>query len=188
MILHAANNGLRIWAISRSPGQWFLCICTLTWVFVVLNRLPTRFLVALLTLFVSLLEDALVVLYLLLQVLLEGTHAILHMHLSYDGLWWIIGLQHRSWCDYGVCGDVILGVWDSSARILPLHVLLRHVMILVIHLIAWWPARAGVLFVDATWCSDESGWFCCLGRLMVLGEAQVMLRWRRDIMKVKERN
>ena len=130
-------------------------------------------------LLICLLQYALVALYLLLQVLLERRHPILHVHLRYYGRGGrgIIRLHaHR------VGGNVVLLV-DPPPRVLSLRdVLLRHVLILVrrmCHFVAGGTAGNCRLLVDRAWRSNEGAGFRLRDKLRVLGvvrQAKVMLR------------
>lgn len=120
-------------------------------------------------LLIGLLEYALVALYLLLQVLLEGCHPILHVHLSDYGGRRIVRL-HADW----VGGNVVLLVdLRAPSGVLSLgDVLFRHILILVWRMcdfIAGGTAGTGRLLVDRAWGSYEGAGLCLRDLLRVLG-------------------
>ena len=182
MLLHAAHHWL--WLLSvcsrmlstqgllgvRPHLMIFVCVFDIR--LFVLTHLAAPLLICLL-------QYALVALYLLLEVLLERRHPILHVHLCYYGLRRIVCL-HAHW----VCGNVVLLVdLGSPSGVLSLgDVLFRHVLILVrrmCHFIAGGTAGTCSLLVDRAWGSYEGARLCLrdlLRVLWVVGQAKVMLR------------
>jgi hypothetical protein len=140
---------------------------------VLVHVFDIRLLVTLLraTMLIGLLEYALVALNLLLQVLLEGRHPILDMHLSdYGGRRIVPFHAHRG---HRVSSDMVLLVdLRAPAGVLSLRdVLFRHVLILVggmRNFIARGTARTGRLLVDRAWCSNEGTRLCLRYLLWVL--------------------
>jgi hypothetical protein len=133
-----------------------------------------RLLVTLLraTMLIGLLEYALVALNLLLQVLLEGCHPILDMHLCYYGGGRRIVPFHAHRCRRVSSDMVLLVDLKAPTRVLSLgDVLFRHVLILVgrvCDFIARGTARTGRLLVDRAWCSNEGTRLCLRYLLWVL--------------------
>ena len=182
MLLHAAHN--RLWLLSirarMLSTQGLLGVRPHLMIFVCVFDIRLFVLTLLAaTLLICLLQYALVALYLLLEVLLERRHPILHVHLSDDRGGRIIRL-HAHW----VCGNVVLLVdLRAPSGVLSLgDVLFRHVLILVrrmCHFIAGGTAGTCSLLVYRAWGSYEGAGFCLRDKLRVLwvvGQAKVMLR------------
>ena len=115
---------------------------------------------------IGLLEYALVALNLLLEVLLEGGHPILDVHLCYDGGGRGIVPFHAHG-GHRVSSDMIflVGLRAPTGVLSLRDVLFRHVLILVGDFITGGTARTGRLLVDRAWRSYE-GSRLCLGDLM----------------------
>ena len=136
MLLHAAYYWL--WLMSTGTCmlsiQGLFGVCPdLRSMMIFVYIFDIRLLVTLLraTMLIGLLENALVALNLLLQVLLEGGHSILDVHLSDDGGRRIVRFHaHRG---HWVCSYMVLLVdLRAPTRVLSLgDVLFRHVLILV---------------------------------------------------------
>jgi hypothetical protein len=182
VLLHAAHHWLWLLSVGarmlstqgllgvRPHLMIFVCVFDIRLFFLTLLAAP---------LLICLLQYALVALYLLLEVLLERRHPILHVHLSDDRGGRIIRL-HTHW----VGGNVVLLVdLGSPSGVLSLgDVLFRHVLILVrrmCHFIAGGTAGTCSLLVYRAWGSYEGARLCLrdlLRVLWVVRQAKVMLR------------